>query len=180
MRAVSLKTAPVSFLSRDSGLFPPRSPSEHLPAFLATTVTSAIQGDADADDRAAFGPSNSVPPFSMGVDPQLGSDSPSVEIHGEKFYYGKDPEFGEFLVSHPTDGKRYWCFSTKAEMIDFLENLPESADPPTMLGMPLFTYYGIVPDTEYYRVLNTHQHFLSRLLELKRASGMTFRYEDHH
>ena len=74
------------------------------------------------------------PTFTMGVDPALNSDFPSVLIDGETFYYGREPEFGQSMVSHPRNGKRYWCFKTEEEMLGFLENLPESARPPTING----------------------------------------------
>lgn len=114
----------------------------------------------------------------MGVDPQLGLNMPTVMIHGEKFNYGKNPEADEFLVSHPTDGKRYWSFRTEDEMIDFLENLPDSADPPMLKGVSLYNFHGIIPAAEYVRHLEQHEKILWWLLRDKRREGTTFRYKE--
>jgi hypothetical protein len=110
----------------------------------------------------------------MGVDPRLDGRFPWVTIHGERFYYGKDPEYDSWLVSHPSEGKRYWHFETEQAMLDFLENLPESAEPPTVQGLPIFQWHGLIPQAEYDRLWAAHRERLARLLDDKRATGATY------
>src|SRR4029077_738869 len=49
--------------------------------------------------RRSRGAIISSPLFVMGVDPVLHDGFPHVFIHGEKYYYGKDPEFGQYMAS---------------------------------------------------------------------------------
>jgi hypothetical protein len=114
----------------------------------------------------------------MGVDPALGGDSPAVFINGEKYYYGKEPEYGQFMVSHHSYGKWYWCFDTRQELIDFLENLPESANRPTINGQQIVMFYGMMPQDEYRQIFEEHRSYLRFLLETRRRHGLTYRYGD--
>src|SRR5687767_2165290 len=104
----------------------------------------------------------------MGVDPALHDGFPHVFIHGEKFYYGKDPEYGQYVVSHESYGKWYWCFETSQELLDFLQNLPESSYQAVVGGKA----YGVVgmyfSPGEATRLREEHAEKLKELLDLKR------------
>jgi hypothetical protein len=64
----------------------------------------------------------------MGKDKSLTDDFPSVMIGGEKYHYGKETIYGQYLVEHFEDGKRAWGFDIEEDLIAFLVMLPESAD----------------------------------------------------
>jgi uncharacterized protein YggL (DUF469 family) len=118
-------------------------------------------------------------PFpTMGVDPALNDRFPAVFIDGEKFYYGRDPEFGQFLVSHHCYGKWYWTFKDEQAMVDFLENLPESSRRPTINGQEITHYHGTMPQEEYRRLFEEHRKYLRLLLETRRRHGLTFPYRE--
>jgi hypothetical protein len=114
----------------------------------------------------------------MGVDPALGSDFPSVVIDGEKFYFGQEPVYGQFMASHPCEGKNYWCFQTEQQMLDFLENLPESSRPPTINGYAIWYLHGMMPQREYDRIFAEHRRYLRLLLETRRQNGLTFPFRE--
>ena len=99
-------------------------------------------------------------------------------IRDKLYYFGKDPEYDAYMISHPFDGKQYWCFQTEQEMIDFLDNLPESADPPMIGGNSIWLYHGKIPQDVYNQIFDDHRQYLSRLLQHRRNSGTTFPYEN--
>ena len=68
------------------------------------------------------------PPLFMGRDTSLSDIFPSVIIGGEKYYYGKETIYGEYLVEHHEDGKQYWAFDTREDLVAFLIMLPNSAN----------------------------------------------------
>lgn len=113
----------------------------------------------------------------MGVDPALHDGFPHVFIDGEKYYYGKDPEYGQYMVSHESYGKWYWCFKTRQQLVDFLENLPESSYQAVVNGEP----YGLTPlyfpPAEAIRLREEHKKKLATLLKMRRELGLTQRFE---
>lgn len=64
----------------------------------------------------------------MGRDKSLGDNHPSVIIGDTQYHYGREPEYGQYLVENANIAKDYWCFDTKKDLVAFLVNLPESAD----------------------------------------------------
>lgn len=64
----------------------------------------------------------------MGKDPSLSSHHPSIIIHGQKYHYGREPEYGQYLVENATYAKDYWVFDAREDLEAFLVNLPESAN----------------------------------------------------
>lgn len=101
---------------------------------------------------------------------------PFVYISGEKYYYGKEPVSGEWLVAHETYGKWSWCFKyDKQAMIDFLENLPESATPPIVGGVPVWSQ--VLTAEESHRAWREHDEKLKQLLEERRRTGRTHPYD---
>jgi hypothetical protein len=64
----------------------------------------------------------------MGIDKSLHDDYPSVIIGGTRYHFGRELEYGQYLVENANYAKDYWCFKTKEDMLAFLVNLPESAD----------------------------------------------------
>lgn len=114
----------------------------------------------------------------MGVDPALHDSYPFVFINGEKYYYGKEPEYGQWMVSHESYGKWYWCFQENRQaMIDFLENLPESAMPPIIDGKPMWMIAFTLTGEERERIWKEHRENLRQLLDEKRRTGRTFPYD---
>jgi hypothetical protein len=64
----------------------------------------------------------------MGIDKSLSDDYPSVIINGVEYHYGREPQYGQYLVENANYAKDYWCFDRKDDLVAFLVNLPESAD----------------------------------------------------
>ena len=64
----------------------------------------------------------------MGIDKSLWDAYPSVVINGSKYHYGREKEYGEYLVENAGIAKDYWVFKEKEDLQAFLINLPESAD----------------------------------------------------
>jgi uncharacterized protein YggL (DUF469 family) len=113
----------------------------------------------------------------MSPDPALHDGYPFVIIDREKFYYGKDPEYGKYIVAHEYDGKRYWYFEDDEQaMLDFLENLPESARPPMLGGWPIWHVHGTMPQEEYDQIFEAHRAYLRLLLEKRRKHKLVFDY----
>ena len=113
----------------------------------------------------------------MSPDPPFHGGYPFVIIMDEKYYYGKDPIFGQYMVAHEFDGKRYWNFEDDEQaMIDFLENLPESAKFPTIGGAPLWLIHGMMPQEAYDQVFSEHEKYLRFLLDVRRRNDLTFDY----
>ena len=122
----------------------------------------------------------------MGIDKSLGKSFPTVVIGGEVYEYGKVPDCSywmdgftspypdEWVVEHRTEAKDSWYFRTERAMVDFLENLPESAVCPTIRGVPLWMLGQ--RDRVVRRLWKQHRRQLVRLLRWKRKEGTTFRY----
>ncbi len=88
----------------------------------------------------------------MGRDPYFTDEFPSVDIDGMKYRYGREDEFGQYLVEHCENGKDYWCFNTKEEMLAFLWGLPETAEFHLMRRLyPDWTEVSYEQQKEYYR-----------------------------
>jgi len=84
---------------------------------------------------------------------------------------------GPYIVAHEQDGKRYWYFEdSEQDMIDFLENLPESAEPPRLGGMPMWCCHGQMLQEDYSKVFEEYAKYLRFLLTVKRKHGLTFPY----
>src|ERR1700684_3905021 len=64
----------------------------------------------------------------MGIDKSLSDRYPSVNINGSRYHYGREENYGEYLVEHENIAKDYWAFKEKEDLQAFLINLPESAD----------------------------------------------------
>jgi hypothetical protein len=64
----------------------------------------------------------------MGIDKSLWDRYPSVIINGSRYHYGRDKEYGNYLVEHESIAKNYWSFKEKEDFQAFLINLPESGD----------------------------------------------------
>jgi hypothetical protein len=64
----------------------------------------------------------------MGIDKSLSDSYPSVIINGQKYHYGREPQYGQYLVENAHYAKDYWCFDEKEDLQAFLINLPESAN----------------------------------------------------
>jgi hypothetical protein len=64
----------------------------------------------------------------MGIDKRLSDNYPSVIINRVRYHYGREPEFGQYLVENAFVAKDYLCFKTKEDLVAFLVNLPESAE----------------------------------------------------
>lgn len=80
-----------------------------------------------------FGSSNpgrpiSPPKRTMGIDKSLTDEFPSVYINGVKYHYGRESDYGQYIVENAEYAKDYWCFDHAADLRAFLVNLPESAD----------------------------------------------------
>lgn len=113
-------------------------------------------------------------PLPMGVDPALHDGFPFVYINGEKYHYGQDPSCCRWMVSHESYGKWYWWFGTEKEMVDFLENLPESAEISPYAG---YRYRGPkLTEAERDRMQVEYDEWLRSLLKEKRRLGTTFPY----
>jgi hypothetical protein len=65
----------------------------------------------------------------MGIDKSLTDDFPTVSINGREYHYGRETEYGQYLVENAEYAKDHWCFDTREDLVAFLTNLPESADP---------------------------------------------------
>ena len=63
----------------------------------------------------------------MGIDKQLSDAYPSVIINRVKYHYGRDPEYGEYLVENAYNAKDCRCFQREDDLVAYLVNLPESA-----------------------------------------------------
>jgi hypothetical protein len=61
-------------------------------------------------------------------------------------------------------------------MIDFLENLPESAEPPRLFGMPMVCCHGRMLQEDYSAVFEEYRKYLRFLLMVRRRHGLTFDY----
>ncbi len=122
----------------------------------------------------------------MSIDKSLGPRFPTVEIAGEPYQYGKVPPESywrdgekapypdEWVVEHRHNATDSWYFRTEREMVDFLENLPDSAVRPTLRGAPLWQFGSHDPVVK--RIGENHQRWLAGLLRKKRRAGTTFRY----
>lgn len=68
--------------------------------------------------------------MNMGIDKSLTDDFPTVSINGREYHYGRETEYGQYLVENADPGcaKDHWCFNTREDLLAFLVNLPESAD----------------------------------------------------
>src|SRR5262245_33892884 len=64
----------------------------------------------------------------MGIDKSLSDKYPSIIIKGSKYHYGREKQYGQYLVENANYAKDYWCFDEKEDLQAFLINLPESAD----------------------------------------------------
>jgi hypothetical protein len=64
----------------------------------------------------------------MGIDKSLTDEFPSVHINGMNYHYGRESEYGQYIVENAEYAKDYWCFDRAEDMRAFLVNLPESAD----------------------------------------------------
>jgi hypothetical protein len=67
----------------------------------------------------------------VGRDPALTNNHPSVILNGKQYHYGRhpDPQYDYFLFEHASYGKDYHWFNEKEDLVAFLVNLPESAEP---------------------------------------------------
>src|SRR5262245_50478651 len=63
----------------------------------------------------------------MGRDKSLTDRHPRVVIKGQNYHYGREPEFGQYLIEHVEYAKEYFCFDWREDILAFLANLPESA-----------------------------------------------------
>jgi hypothetical protein len=64
----------------------------------------------------------------MGIDKSLSDDYPSVIINKTQYHYGRETNYGQYLVENAYIAKDYWVFDEKEDLQAFLINLPESAD----------------------------------------------------
>jgi hypothetical protein len=64
----------------------------------------------------------------MGIDKSLWDEYPSVIINNTKYHYGRETNYGQYLVENAHIAKDYWVFDEKEDLQAFLINLPESAD----------------------------------------------------
>jgi hypothetical protein len=66
----------------------------------------------------------------MGRDPALTDKHPSVIMNGGQYYYGHhpDPQYDYYLLESAHNGKDYWWFPKKEDLVAFLVNLPESVE----------------------------------------------------
>ena len=64
----------------------------------------------------------------MGIDKSLSDKYPSVVINGRNYQYGREPNYGQYLVENASYAKDYWVFNKKEDLEAFLINLPESAN----------------------------------------------------
>jgi hypothetical protein len=64
----------------------------------------------------------------MGIDKSLWDNFPSIIINNTKYHYGREPNYGQYLVENAQIAKDYWVFDEQQDLEAFLINLPESAD----------------------------------------------------
>ncbi len=82
----------------------------------------------------------------MGIDKSLSDRYPSVIINGRKYHYGRDPEYGQYLVENARYAKDYWCFDEKEDLQAFLINLPESADHRRRISEAYPDWHQVTPE----------------------------------
>ena len=64
----------------------------------------------------------------MGIDKSLWDNFPSIIINNTKYHYGRETNYGQYLVENAQIAKDYWVFDEQQDLEAFLINLPESAD----------------------------------------------------
>jgi hypothetical protein len=64
----------------------------------------------------------------MGIDKSLWDNFPSIIINNTKYHYGREANYGQYLVENAQIAKDYWVFDEQQDLEAFLINLPESAD----------------------------------------------------
>jgi hypothetical protein len=64
----------------------------------------------------------------MGKDKSLTNQHPAILIEGTLYHYGREPEFGQYLVEDVSVAKNYSCFKHREDLLAYLVNLPESVD----------------------------------------------------
>ena len=64
----------------------------------------------------------------MGIDKSLSDKYPSVIINGVRYHYGREPEYGQYLVENANYAKDYWCFDREDDLVAFLAGLPETGE----------------------------------------------------
>jgi hypothetical protein len=64
----------------------------------------------------------------MGIDKSLWDNYPSIIINNTRYHYGRESQYGQYLVENAYIAKDYWVFDERQDLEAFLINLPESAD----------------------------------------------------
>ena len=105
----------------------------------------------------------------MGRDHSFSDDFPSVEINGEKFRYGRDFEYGQYMVENAENAKDYWCFDRRDDLMAFLVNLPESAGELSCGARN--PDWAEISSEERHKRIEEHHAFLRNRMEEKRTAG---------
>jgi hypothetical protein len=81
----------------------------------------------------------------MGIDKSMHEGSPIVLIDGTVYQYGKMPEYiqwtdikrerEQWCIEHHSYAKDYRLFGSEQEMMDYIDGLPDSDNPPMMPGL---------------------------------------------
>jgi hypothetical protein len=106
----------------------------------------------------------------MGIDRSLTDEFPSVVINGTKYHYGREPDFGRYLVENAEYAKDYWSFSRKEDLLAFLINLPESADRDWIIRR--HPDWHDVTHEQRGVFLEEHQEYLRDLAAEKQQNGI--------
>jgi hypothetical protein len=64
----------------------------------------------------------------MGIDKSLSDAYPSVIVNRVRYHYGRDREYGRYLVENAFVAKDYWSFKEEIDLRAWLVNAPDSAD----------------------------------------------------
>jgi hypothetical protein len=92
-----------------------------------------------------------------------------VDINGVTYHYGRESEFGQYLVESAEYAKDYWCFDTRDDLLAFLVNLPESADRDWLVRR--HPDWSDVTHEERTAMLREHRAHLRSLMAEKLADG---------
>lgn len=106
----------------------------------------------------------------MGIDKSLTDDFPTVLINGTDYHYGREPVYGQYLVENTEYAKDYWCFDLKEDLLAFLVNLPESADPELIRRRHPDWHEVTSEDRERY--MEEHRKYLRTRMAEKQKAGM--------
>ena len=162
--AVTLKTAQFFPFSQHGHLFACCIPSAISPSLASQGMCGDSDWCASIWSTFCF-----LPFFTMGRDHSFSNEFPSVEIEGEKFRYGREIEFGQYMLENAENAKDYWCFDRRDDLLAFLVNLPESVGELSIKAR--YPDWAEVSNEERLRRIHEQNDFLRQRMEEKKLAG---------